>query len=221
MSYKLRFRLGSAIASTILSLFSGVLLVGVDKAQAATLTYSFLFFEIGNFFKVNTSSLTGIGLEEVAVSEGRLYSLGLGSAFRGSKEYHDLAGNIAFFYQGDLVGLQASGSDYETRELILPPEEGRPELYIRWSGTESWGIYPYSTGLTTWKSVLNGYSERYVSVNGGMWNLTERALYRDHPVFYTLVNTEPEPVPEPLTAGGTALALAGLSWLKQKKKMAA
>jgi hypothetical protein len=37
-------------------------------------------------------------------------------------------------------------------------------------------------------------------------------------VFYTLVNTEP--VPEPLTAGGTALALAGLSWLKHKKKMA-
>jgi hypothetical protein len=35
------------------------------------------------------------------------------------------------------------------------------------------------------------------------------------------VNTEAEPVPEPLTAGGTALALAGLTWLKQKKKMAA
>jgi hypothetical protein len=40
-------------------------------------------------------------------------------------------------------------------------------------------------------------------------------------VSYTLVNTEPSPVPEPLTAGGTALALAGLSWLKHKKKMAA
>jgi hypothetical protein len=35
------------------------------------------------------------------------------------------------------------------------------------------------------------------------------------------VNTEAEPVPEPLTAGGTALALAGLTWLKHKKKMAA
>jgi hypothetical protein len=35
------------------------------------------------------------------------------------------------------------------------------------------------------------------------------------------VDIEPEPVPEPLTAGGTALALAGLTWLKQKKKMAA
>jgi len=219
MSQKLLPRLGSAIAGTILSLFSGVLLVGVDKAQAAVLTYSFLSFE--NFFKVNTSSLTGIGLEEVAVSEGRLYSLGLGSAVIGSKEYHDLAGDIAFFYQGDLVGLQTFGSNYETRELILPPEGARPELYLRWSGRESWNIYPYSTNLTTWKSVLNGDSERYVSVNGGMWDLTEKLLYRDHPVFYTLVNTEPEPVPEPLSAGGTALALAGLSWLKQKKKMAA
>jgi hypothetical protein len=40
-------------------------------------------------------------------------------------------------------------------------------------------------------------------------------------VSYTLVNTEPSPVPEPLTSGGTALALAGLSWLKHKKKTAA
>jgi hypothetical protein len=41
-------RLGSAIASTILSLFSGVSLVGVDKAQAAVLTYT---FDAGNPLK--------------------------------------------------------------------------------------------------------------------------------------------------------------------------
>jgi hypothetical protein len=40
MSYKQMPRLGSAIASTILSLFSAVSLVGVDKAQAALLTYN-------------------------------------------------------------------------------------------------------------------------------------------------------------------------------------
>jgi hypothetical protein len=34
-------RLGSAIASTILSVFWAVSLVGVDKAQAAVLTYNF------------------------------------------------------------------------------------------------------------------------------------------------------------------------------------
>ncbi|MGB3263902.1 MAG: PEP-CTERM sorting domain-containing protein [Microcoleus sp.] len=39
--------------------------------------------------------------------------------------------------------------------------------------------------------------------------------------FLTLrVDTAAEPVPEPITAAGTALALAGLSWLKHKKKMA-
>jgi hypothetical protein len=60
-----------------------------------------------------------------------------------------------------------------------------------------------------------------MSVNGGNFQLINRSIYRDTPVSYTLVDTEPEPVPEPLTAGGTALALAGLSWLKHKKKMAA
>jgi hypothetical protein len=211
-------RLGSAIASTILSLFSGVLLVGVDKAQAANLTYNFL--DSKSFFKVNNSSVTGIGEEYIPVSEGRVYSFTLGSVFEGSKEYYDLAGKIAFFYQGDFVGLQASGSDYGTRELIIPPEQGGP-LSIVWSGGELWDIYPLRTGLTTWTSVLNGYSERYMSVNGGNFQLIDRTIYRDTPVSYTLVDTEPEPVPEPLTAGGTALALAGLSWLKHKKKMAA
>src|SRR4028118_1747661 len=93
MNHKQMPRLGSAIATTILSLFSGVLLVGVDKAQAAVLTYT---FDAGHrwestsgrsFLKVDTSSLTGIGVEQIAVSEGRFY----GYTFRGSKEYQDLA----------------------------------------------------------------------------------------------------------------------------------
>ncbi|WP_445173839.1 PEP-CTERM sorting domain-containing protein [Microcoleus sp.] len=218
MSYKLRPRLGSAIATTILSLFSGVLLVGVDKTQAANLTYNFL--DSKSFFKVNNSSVTGIGKEYIPVSEGRVYSFTLGSLFEGSKEYYDLAGKIAFFYQGDFVGLQASGSDYGTKEFIIPPEQGGP-LNIRLNGGELWNIYSLPTSFTTWKSVLDGYSERYTSVNGGNFQLADRRIYRERPVSYTLVNTEAEPVPEPLTAGGTALALAGLSWLKHKKKMAA
>jgi len=219
MSYKLRLRLGSAIASTILSLCSAVSLVGVDKAQAAILTYNFLD-NSSNFFKVNNSSLTGIGVEEITVSEGRVYSFTLGSFFEGSTEYYDLAGQIAFFYQGNLVGLQASGSDYGSREIIIPPEEGGP-VNIVWTGGELWNIAPYPTSPSTWTSVLNGYSERYMSVNGGNFQLIDRTIYRDTPVSYTLVDTEPEAVPEPLTAGGTVLALAGLSWLKHKKKMAA
>ena len=213
MSHKQMPRLGSAIASTILSLFSGVLLVGVDKAQAALLTYNFL--DSRSFFKVNNSSATGIGYEYIPVSEGRVYSFTLGSFFEGSKEHYDLAGMRALFYQGDLVGLEAGGSDSGIRELIIPREEGEPYKQV-WSGGEVWSIYSYETGPTTLISVLDGYSERYV--NG---TLANRSIYYGQPVSYTLVDTEPEPVPEPLTAGGTALALAGLSWLKHKKKMAA
>jgi hypothetical protein len=213
MNHKLLPRLGSAIASTILSLFSGVLLVGVDKAQAANLTYNFL--DSRSFFKVNNSSVTGIGYEYIPVSEGRVYSFTLGSFFEGSKEHYDLAGMRALFYQGDLVGLQAGGSDYGMRELIIPREGGEPYREV-WSGGEVWSIYPYQTGLTMLISVLDGYSERYV--NG---TLANRSIYYGQPVSFTLVDIEPEPVPEPLTAGGTALALAGLSWLKHKKKMAA
>ena len=219
MSQKLMPRLGSAMASTILSLFWAVSWGGVDKAQAALFTYSINRSNL-SFFKVNTSSLTGIGEESIAVSEGRFYAFTLGSLFEGSKKYYDLAQtSIAVFDQGELLGLNAYGSDYGTRESIIPPEEGGP-YYILWSASASWSINTYRTSLTTWTSVLNGYSEQYSSINGGSFELTDRSIYRDDEVDYTLVDIAPEPVPEPLTAGGTALGLAGLSWLKQKKKMA-
>jgi hypothetical protein len=195
-------------------------LVGVDPAQAAVLTYNFLD-NSSNFFKVNNSSLTGIGEEYISVSEGRFYGFTLGSFFEGSKEYYDLAQRAtAVFDQGNFLGLQAGGSDYGRTESIIPPEDGGP-LYILWSAHTSWSIDTYRTSPSTWTSVLNGYSDRYRSINGGSFELADRSFTRDVPVSYTLVNTEPSPVPEPLTAGGTALALAGLSWLKHKKKMAA
>ena len=81
MSYKLRPRLGSAIASTILSVFSAVSLVGVDKAQAAVLTYNIGGSSSSSFFKVDNSSLTGIGVEAIAVSEGRFYGFTLDEFF--------------------------------------------------------------------------------------------------------------------------------------------
>jgi hypothetical protein len=75
-----------------------------------------------------------------------------------------------------------------------------------------------------WTSRISGYSELREEITGRIpWTevYVSREELDDAEVYYTLVNTEPEPVPEPLTAGGTALALAGLSWLKHKKKMAA
>jgi hypothetical protein len=221
MSYKQMPRLGSAIASTILSLFWAVSLVGVDKAQAAVLTYN---FQVGssqgkNFFKVDNSSLTGIGEEYIPVSEGRLYGFTLAG-----KEYDNLVGATAFFYEGDFLGLQESRFHYATSELIIPPDEPGGPLYIESTSNIYWSIYNNRTGFSTWDpSVLNGYYEQYTSYNGGNADLTNRYFFNDLSVSYTLVDTAAaaEPVPEPLTAGGTALALAGLSWLKQKKKMAA
>jgi hypothetical protein len=91
-------RLGSAIASTILSLFSGVSLVGVDKAQAAFVTYNFQAYdgEASGVFKVDKSSLTGIDFEGIAVSEGRLKTY-----LTVTKDDYDLVGATALFYQGE------------------------------------------------------------------------------------------------------------------------
>ena len=223
MSYKRLPRLGSAIASTILSLFSGVLLVGVDKAQAAVLTYNFQAeYGGGGFFKVDNSSLTGIGLEQVAVSEGILNTILILNfyALQGGKQYYDLAGARALFYQGDFRGLQTGGGDSVTSEIIIPPDEPYGPFYLKFQGRASWSIE--TIGEAPMRiSYFYGYREVYSTDSDGTVRLADRAIVRENPVSYTLVNTEAEPVPEPLTAGGTALALAGLSWLKQKKKMAA
>ena len=212
-------RLGSAIASTILSLFSAVSLVGVDKAQAATLTYDFQGGGAGGFLKVDNSSLTGIGLEEIAVSEGRLYGFNLDSFFVEKKEYYNLAGFKTLFYQGDFRGLQAGGGDYR-RAPLNESQPGAPSSYTV-SGGASWGMDTNGLSSDRWVSLIWGYVDVYIIGPDDRANRLYRSIVYDTPVSYTLVNTEPEPVPEPLTAGGTALALAGLSWLKQKKKMAA
>ena len=224
MSHKLMPRLGSAIASTILS-YAAVSLVGVDKAQAAVLTYTFqpdrgeMNFGSGSF-KVSDSSLTRIGLEQVAVSEGRLNTI-LIIDYLGleGKKYYDLAGATALFYQGDFRGLSTGGGDSVTREINNPDDPNGP-FYLNLRGRASWSIETIAQAPMR-ISYFYGYREVYSTDSGGTVRVADRRIVRDTPVSYTLVNTEAEPVPEPLTAGGTALALAGLSWLKHKKKMAA
>ena len=202
MSQKLLPRLGSAIATTILS-YAAVSLVGVDQAQAVTLTYSIYDSDL-SFFKVNTSSLTGIGVEEVPVIEGRFYRYTL----PGGKEFYDLVGiSSALFFQGEFRALSSGGGNDQV--IRFYPEKVDSSI--------SWSISAYPTGPNTWRSRLDGYSQRILNDRV----IDFRRFYTDIPVSFTLVNTEAEPVPEPLTAGGTALALAGLSWLKHKKKMAA
>ena len=225
MNQKQRQRVGSAIASTILS-FVAVSLVEVDKAQAAVLTYNFTV-ENNNgsgFFKLSNSSLTGIGLEQIAVSEGRLNTiLNLTSFGLQGKEYYNLAGATALFYQGDFRGLRARGGDTAIREIIIPPDEPYGPFYLKFQGGASWSMDTNGwSNPSRWTSYFWGYREVYsIGINPDRVNLADRRIVRDTPVSYTLVNTEAEPVPEPITVAGTALALAGLSWLKHQKKMAA
>jgi len=212
MSHKQMPRLGSAIASTILSLFSAVSLVGVDKAQAAVLTYK-IDYSDRSYFKMDTSLLEPVveveEYEATSVLEGRLYEYTLA----GGKAYYDLAGASILFYQGELVGLNmVTGSDYVRDEFNFPGDELDPPFY----GVFTRSIYWYIIA-----SNLYGSYEESRSYNGGPFEPYIRFFYPGYPLTYTLVKTEPSPVPEPLTAGGTALALAGLSWLKHKKKMAA
>jgi hypothetical protein len=198
--------------------FSAVSLIGVDKAQAAVLTYN---IDDGSgsdlsYFKVNDSSLTGIGEEYIRVSEGKFYGYTLrdfGYLVPGAKEYYDLAGgpyvaDVAF-YQGEFRGLRAVGSDYVILDLGDPQDEFYEEFIINWYMSP----YPGPTG----GSRVSGASQRIYYPSQDI----QRRIFTDDEVYFTLVDTAPEPVPEPLTAGGTALALAGLSWLKHKKKMAA
>jgi hypothetical protein len=216
MSHKLLPRLGSAIASTILS-YAALSLVGADKAQAAFLTYNFQVEQDGGsgFFKFSDSSLTGIGYEEIAVGEGKF-----NTPIRIYTNDYDLAGAIALFFQGNFRGLQAWGGEQGETEETLGGGE-----YLKVSGRAAWYIRTEeASSLGTWASYFSGGRDAIYMTSEGAYFSTIRVI-NDTPVTYTLVNTEPEPgderVPEPLTAGGTALALAGLSWLKHKKKMAA
>ncbi len=205
MSHKLLPRLGSAIASTILSL-AALSVAGVDQVQAAVLTYNFRVTEGGGsgFFKLSDSSLTKTGLEALAVPEGSFYT----PLTAYSRDKYDLAGTIAYFFNGNLSGLRATGRDVEIRGV--PWSDYTQDSYAFWSINVN---------------LFWGYRETIISYRGAAQLITDRIIINDAQVSYTLVNTEPEPVgepvPEPLTAGGTALALAGLSWLKHKKKMAA
>lgn len=227
MSHKQRPRLGSAIASTILSVFSAVSLVGVEKAQAAVLTYNFQVDEGGGsgFFKVNNSSVSAErGYQEIAVSEGRLNTpFILDPLFEGRKEYYNLAGATAIFYEGVFHGIIGGGHDSATRELIVPPDQlGGPD-YIQYSGSAfaymEMYVQHYRGISIIWPSWFQGSKEVSIRRSNGMPE-EHRQTIDSAGVVFTLVNTEPEPVPEPLTVGGTALALAGLTWLKHKKKMA-
>jgi hypothetical protein len=72
---------------------------------------------------VDNSSLTGIGLKKLQYPrEDYTFS---SSYYLGKQPKNTTIwqGSTALFYQGDFRGLQASGSDYGTREYISDPDE--------------------------------------------------------------------------------------------------
>jgi len=218
-------RLGSAIASTILSVFSAVSLVGVDNAQAAVLNYTFheKTYGYNGSFTVDTSSLTGIGVESVTVSEGIFNVFNVGFLrISDNYYYNNLAGIAgAVFYQGVFRGLSTGDSvnalEYRDYYRGESPEFPNGGLWVN-SARASWDITTSQLDdPSMWTSRIWGYLERREEITGRIpWTeiYESREDIEDGEVYYTLV-------PEPLTAGGTALALAGLSWLKHKKKKAA
>ncbi|MCU0543559.1 MAG: hypothetical protein MUE44_15510 [Oscillatoriaceae cyanobacterium Prado104] len=219
MNQKKSQKLVRAIGSTILC-FAALSLAAGDKVQAAVITYNFQVGEDGGngFFKFSNSSLTGIGDEEIAVSEGRFNTFMTVSP---GKTYYDLAGKIALFYQGEFRGLRASDGDSSITEIDIPPEvEGGP-YYIKYDGRASWSVDTSGrSGIGIWKSYFSGYREVLIGDRNRTFAVDGRRIINGSEVFYTLVDTVAEPVPEPITFAGTALAMAGLSWLKSQKKQA-
>ncbi|MGL5060093.1 MAG: hypothetical protein ACRC62_08925 [Microcoleus sp.] len=218
MNQKQRQRIGSAIGTIILSC-AALSLATADKLQAAVLTYNFTVAERGGsgFFKFNNSSLTGIGREEIAVSEGRLDTYLTASApSRGlqGKDYYDLTGATASFYQGEFRGLQAIGYDFSTKEINIPAGEPGGPFYAKYTATAGWqmGTDGLERPDNKWRSLFWGYSY-FITLSTISTSSIEYV-----PISYVLVDTVAEPIPEPITFAGTALALAGLSWLKYKKK---
>jgi hypothetical protein len=204
-------------------------LVGVDKAQAAVLDYTFRIENGGGdgFFTVDTSSLTGIGVEYVIVSYGRFNGLDPGGLrISDNYRYNDLTEQAgAVFYQGAFRGLSAgdevNGFTYQDYYPGESPEFPNGGLRVN-RASASWQITTSQLDdPSMWTSRIWGYVKRREEITGRipgypLWTeiYESREDIEDAEVYYTLV-------PEPLTAGGTALALAGLSWLKHKKKKAA
>jgi hypothetical protein len=227
MNQKKRQRLRSAIAGTMLSC-AAVSFVGIDKAQAAVLTYNFEVETVGarGFFKFSNSLLTGIEREELAVSEGRLngFTAPSNSNYQQQgKEYYDLVGATVVFFQGEFIGILASGNDGASGEVDLPDVPGGP-FYVKYQSWATW--YTYSgagivDGIKRSSSSFQGSIGTVISNRERVLAISDRRIISGADISYTLVDTAAEPVPEPITVGGTALALAGLSWLKHKKKIAA
>jgi hypothetical protein len=227
------------ISTTALGIATG-LVAEIPKAQAAVLTYNFTANTTGwttgnysGYFKFDNSPLTGIGEEIVPISEGIFnfvdaenkpdsYLLSSKkSIFEDRVSFQSTGAGLggveiaAYVLDGDFLGLSFGKESiystslinsfrhrYERRygDLILV-DYLSDSLYLK--------IDPYTDAIY---GRLNESVNHFATVN--------------RPYQGTVTYTGPvravgeiaaEPVPEPITLAGTALALAGCATLKHKK----
>ncbi|MCU0546215.1 MAG: PEP-CTERM sorting domain-containing protein [Oscillatoriaceae cyanobacterium Prado104] len=229
------------IGSSIIAIATG-LIAEIPKAQAAVLTYNFTANTTGwttgtysGYFKFDNSSLTGIGEEIVPISEGVFnfvdaenkpdsYNLQSSkSTFEGRVSFGASPGLegveiAAYLLDGDFLGLsfgRPTNSAFYTTSLInafshrYERRYGDLILVDYLSDSLYLTIDPYTDTIY---GRLNEQPNHFATVN--------------RPYQGTVTYTGParavgdipaEPVPEPMTVAGTALAFAGLAGLKRKK----
>jgi hypothetical protein len=218
------------ISTTALAIATG-LVAEIPKAQAAVLTYNFTANTTGwttgnysGYFKFDNSPLTGIGEEILGISEAvfnfvdaenKPYIYNFASSSKVSFGGRDifLSGSSAidiavYLLDGELLGL--SFGRFALSSISSAPRfinEGLRQFTT--SDVLYMTIDPYT-------DVIDGYLR--VRLN--------RLASEDRRYQGTVTYTGPvravgeiaaEPVPEPITLAGTALALAGCATLKHKK----
>jgi hypothetical protein len=221
------------IGTAALAIAAG-LVTEIPQAQAAVLTYNFTANTTGwttgnysGFFKFDNSSVTGIGEEVVGISEAvfnfvdaenkpRTYNFGSSSKVSWSinnvprdifltSSFIDLA---VYLLDGELLGL--SFGRFALSSISAAPrfiDEGLRQF------TSSDVLY---LTIDPYTDVIDGYLRMPLN----------RLASRDLPYRGTVTYTGPvralgdipaQPIPEPMTVAGTALALASFAALKRKK----
>ncbi len=220
------------IGSSIIAFATG-LAAETPKAQAAVLTYNFTANTTGwttgtytGYFKFDNSSLTGIGEEIVGISEGvfnfvgadgQPSSYGLRSPI--SRKFNNrntfLGEGImssvdieAYILNGDFLGLSVG-------RFGLSSVSGVSRFIDE-------GLRQFTTS-----DVLYMTFNPYTDVIDGYLSVPRNRLFSEKiPYQGTVTYSGPvrpfgeivaEPVPEPMTVAGTALALAGFAALKRQK----
>jgi hypothetical protein len=221
MTNKTAQKLVSAVLGTALS-YAAISAVAASKVEAAVLTYNFsVSGSFGGSFKVDSASLqqqensADPKHQFALISEGQFNFV---DPFTNPKPY-SLAGNKVLFYDGKIGALLASGAD-----RIVEAGDPRGDV-ISFDRGVSWEFVGYTHGYSPSlyaTSVATLIHEILITPRSGRQLIERRIFQINQDVSYTLVNETnvdgAEPVPEPITMAGTALAIAGCVAFKKGRK---